>query len=122
MKCIILAAGFGTRAYPLTKDRAKCLLPVRHRPIIEHIISKLELLEDLTEIFIITNSRFYKHFESWLERFPNSIPIKLIDDGSMNHKDKLGAVKDLAFACSKEKIDDDLLVVGGDNLCRCPGD
>ncbi|MCK4810138.1 MAG: nucleotidyltransferase family protein [Candidatus Omnitrophica bacterium] len=116
MKAIILAAGYGTRLYPLTKERAKPLLPIRGKPIIEFIVNKVQLIEEVEEIFIVSNNRFFKQFQQWLDNFNSETPIKLINDGSLNHKDKLGAVKDLAFVCEKENIDDDLLVLGGDNL------
>ena len=50
MKALILAAGYATRLYPLTKDRAKPLLPVGDRPVLGHILEKIEDLSGLSEI------------------------------------------------------------------------
>ncbi|MBN2120512.1 MAG: nucleotidyltransferase family protein [Candidatus Omnitrophica bacterium] len=122
MKVIILAAGYGTRLYPLTKDTAKPLLPVKGKPIIEYIVGKVQLIEEVSEIFVVTNHRFYKQFKEWLNNLISSIPITLIDDGSLNQNDRLGAIKDLAFVIEGQKINEDILVVGGDNLfdfCLC---
>ena len=120
MKALILAAGYATRLYPLTKDKPKPLLTIRRKPIIEYTINKLESLEQIDEILIVTNQRFFKQFQTWLDNFPSLKPIKLINDGSTNEKDKLGAIRDLAFVLVKENIDDDVLVIGGDNLFSAP--
>ncbi|RKY38959.1 MAG: nucleotidyltransferase family protein [Candidatus Omnitrophota bacterium] len=116
MKAVILCAGYGTRAYPLTINRAKALLPVRNKPIIEFIVKKVQLLKEVDEIFVVTNHRFYGDFKRWQESFFSRIPIEIVDDGSTTLKNKLGAIKDLVFVIEKEEIDDDLLVIGGDNL------
>ena len=59
MKVIILAAGYATRLYPLTKDKPKPLLEVGGRPIVDHIIKNIEKIDDVDEIFIVTNDKFY---------------------------------------------------------------
>ena len=116
MKSIILCAGYGTRLYPLTKEAPKALLPIRGKPILEYICDKVQLLDGISEILIVVNARFFNQFKDWLDNYPVSIPIRIINDGSNNHKDRLGAVRDLAFVCNKENITDDILVIGGDNL------
>ena len=65
MKCLILCAGYATRLYPLTLDRPKPLLPIAGKPLIEHILSKIEELENIDEIFIITNDKFFDNFRNW---------------------------------------------------------
>jgi len=122
MKVVILAADYQTRFCPLTKGTARPLLPIRGRPAIEYIVNKAQLLEDADEIFIVTNGRFFRKIRTWLDNFANSIPIKLINDGSVNHKDRLGAIKDIAYVCDKEKIAGDLLVIGADNIFSSPLD
>lgn len=116
MKAIILAADFGMRLYPFAKNRAKALLPLRGRPIIEYIVNKVQSLNEVEQIFIITNHRFYKDFKEWADNSISLKPIKLINNGTLSFQDKLGAIKDLAFVIDKENITDDLLVIGGDNL------
>ncbi len=116
MKSIILAAGYGTRLYPLTKDRAKPLLSIRGKPIIEYIARKIEHIDQVDEIFIVSNHKFYDQFKEWLDNFVCNVPIHLIDDGSTNPQNRLGAIKDLALVFDKYQIDDDLLIAGGDNI------
>lgn len=118
MKSLILSAGYDPRLYPITNHKPKSLLTIRDKPIIEYIIDKIVKVseEKINEILIVTNHRYIKEFQSWLQNYPAIIPVKLIDDGSTNGHDKLGAVGDIAFAIQQEQIKEDLLVVGGDNL------
>lgn len=120
MKALILAAGYATRLYPITIHKPKSLLTIKGKPIIEYTINKLESLEQLDQILIVTNHKFFKQFQSWLDNFPSLKPIKLLNDGSTSEKDKLGAIRDLALALTKENLDDDVLVIGGDNLFSAP--
>jgi len=69
MKCIILAAGYGTRLHPLTEDTPKPLLKVAGKVMVEHIINKLDELDFINEIYIVTNDRFAQHFTTWLHGF-----------------------------------------------------
>ncbi len=116
MKSLILSAGYATRLYPITNHKPKSLLTIRGKPIIEYIIAKIELLKEIDQILIVTNHRYIKQFQQWLQNYPAGLPIKLIDDGSINEQDKRGAIGDIAFAIKEEKIKDDLLVIGGDNM------
>ena len=116
MKALILAAGYATRLYPLTLNQPKPLLPVGGKPIIEYIINKLEELDSLDTIYIITNNKFYNHFQEWKNNFQSKTPIKIINDQTLTNEDRLGAVGDMAFAIKAENIDDDLFVIAGDNL------
>lgn len=116
MKAIILAAGYATRLHPLTKDKPKPLLEVKGKLIIEHIIGKLEELDELQEIFIVTNNKFFEHVQQWLSGFNSTKKIKIIDDQTKSNEDRLGAIGDINFVIEKENINDDLLVIAGDNL------
>ena len=116
MKTIILAASNQSRLFPATKEVAKPLLTIRGKPAIEHVIGKVKLLPDSDEIIIVTSHKLYKHIKSCADNYASPIPIKIIDDGSVNGKDRLGPIRDLALVLSKENIDDDVLVVGADNL------
>ncbi len=116
MKALVLAAGYATRLYPLTKECPKSLLPIKGKPIIDYIIDKIETADNIDEIFVITNGKFLSHFEIWRESRVSKIKISLINDLTKDNEARLGAIGDMNFAINKELIDDDLLVIGGDNL------
>ena len=116
MKAIILAAGYATRLYPLTENTPKPLLNVAGKPILEHIIRKLEQIGQVNKICIVTNDRFRKIFEKWLEGFDAQKPVEVISDGTKSNEDRLGALGDVHHAITACKLDDDLIVVAGDNL------
>ena len=116
MKALILAAGYATRLYPLTKKYPKPLLEVKGRPIIDYIIDKLELVDSINEIYIVTNSKFISDFKKWAKTFKSSKKITLVNDLTKNNQDRLGAIGDIRFVIKKKKIQEDLLIVGGDNL------
>jgi glucose-1-phosphate thymidylyltransferase len=116
MKAIILAAGYATRLYPLTKDKPKPLLHVAGKPIIDHIIRKIEEVREIDEIFVVTNSKFYDHFEGWLSEFESKVKIKIIDDKTKSNEDRLGSLGDVNFVIEAEGIKESILIVAGDNL------
>lgn len=116
MHAIILAAGYATRLYPLTENKPKPLLSVAGKPMIEHIIKKLEQIGNIGKICIVTNDKFEGHFRKWLEGFDSDKPIEIINDGTKSNEDRLGALGDVHHAINAKKIDDDVIVVAGDNL------
>lgn len=116
MKALILAAGYATRLYPLTKKYPKPLLEVKGRPIIDYIIDKLGKVSGINEIYIVTNSKFIADFRKWAKTVKSPKKITLIDDLTKNNQDRLGAIGDINFVIKKKKVQEDLLVVGGDNL------
>jgi glucose-1-phosphate thymidylyltransferase len=116
MKALILAAGYATRLYPLTKDKAKPLLPLGGKPIIDYIVQSIETVSCIDCIYVVTNSKFAPSFESWAAERERGIPIKVVDDGTVSDDDKRGAIGDIKFVLEKECVDDDLIVIGGDNL------
>lgn len=116
MKALILAAGYATRLYPLTKHWPKPLLLIREQPIIAHIIRKVEKLKDLKEIIIITNDKYYHRFEDWTRHSSFKTQLSVLNDGTISEDDRLGAIGDINFVINNYTIDDDLLVIGGDNL------
>jgi glucose-1-phosphate thymidylyltransferase len=120
MKLLILAAGYATRLYPLTRNKAKPLLEVAGRPIIEHVLASVENVSEIDDVFVVTNAKFAADFENWAQNFAqkhkNFPPIRVINDGSTSDADKLGAIGDIALVLTTAQIDDDLLVIGGDNL------
>ncbi len=116
MKCLILCAGYATRLYPLTLDRPKSLLPIAGKPIIEHILERIEKLEDIDEILIVTNNKFFDNFRNWKRKYSSTKPLRIINDKTKNEEDRLGAIGDIDFVVKQEKINDNLLVIAGDNL------
>jgi glucose-1-phosphate thymidylyltransferase len=114
MRAVILAAGYATRLYPLTLDRPKALLRVGGRPILEHLLDRLGEVRGLDEIHVVTNSRFAGAFREWA-RGPGR-DVRIVDDGTVDEQTRLGAIGDLDLAIRAEAIDDDLLVLAGDNL------
>ena len=118
MKALILAAGYGTRLYPLIKDTPKALIDIQGKPLTNHILDRVQSLKSLNEILVVTNNKFFGHFQKWVlkeqPRCPH--PITLINDGTEENEKRLGAVGDVAFVLDHKRITDDLLVVGGDNL------
>lgn len=120
MDALILGAGYATRLYPLTKDRPKPLLPIGGIPIIERICQQLKELPDLETIHIVTNHTFADQYESWLRdygrrRMPPPL-LALHDDQTTTPENRLGAIGDLRFVIERAGLDDDLLVMAGDNL------
>ena len=116
MKCILLAAGYATRLYPLTKSRPKSLLLVGGKTILEHILEKVEKVESIDCIYIVSNGKFYPQFVQWVEKYNSSKVIKVLNDHSTSNENRLGAIGDIKFAIDKENIEDDILVMAGDNL------
>ena len=118
MKAIITAAGYASRLWPLTKDVPKPLIDVKGKSIVEHILNKLAEIPDVDEVFIVTNAKFYPMFEQWLLEAGagTPVPVKLINDGTTSNDDRLGQVGDIHLVLEREKVDDDLIVVAGDNL------
>lgn len=118
MKALILAAGYATRLYPLTLDTPKALLKIGHKPIIDYMLHRLDGLEDIDKIFIVSNDKFYKQFDDWLttKQQNGTTKIRLISDGTFLPEDRIGAIGDINLAINQELIDDDLLIIAGDNL------
>lgn len=117
MTAIILAAGYATRMYPLTENTPKPLLPFRGSTIIDIIIDQINALPDIREIVVVTNDKFYPHFREWAEKrnARNPAPLTVLNDGTTSNETRRGAVGDVAFAIDEREIDDELLVIAGDN-------
>ncbi|MEK6969034.1 MAG: nucleotidyltransferase family protein [Nanoarchaeota archaeon] len=116
MKALILAAGYATRLYPLTENQPKPLLNVGGKPIIDHILQKINAIKEIDVIYVVTNNRFYPHFKTWAKTALSTKQIKIINDGTSSNEDRLGSIGDIYFTLQQEKITEDLLVIAGDNL------
>ena len=115
MKCIILAAGYATRLYPLTKNFPKSLLKINEKTIIDWLIDDINSTNKISEFIIVSNHKFIDFFLAWLNKKEMN-NIRIIDDGSMNNETRVGAVSDILFAIESLKINDDLLIIAGDNV------
>lgn len=115
MKCVILAAGYATRLYPLTENFPKPLLEVAGKPILDWLIDDMAGTGMVEEYIVISNHKFAHIFEEWAAK-KSEVTIRVIDDGTTSNETRLGAVKDIQFAIEQLQLDDDLLVMAGDNL------
>lgn len=122
MKAIILVAGYNTRLLKLTNNVPKALLSIAGVPIIEQILSKILPVENLSEIIIVSNSKFYPQFNDWLTVFVSEhqgLPeISLVDDGTWTNETRRGAVGDLVFALDKKGVEEDVMLFACDNLFK----
>ena len=114
MKCLILAAGYATRLYPLTENFPKPLLTVGEKTILDWLVDDIDTLGEVDEYVVISNHRFAQHFNKWASSKTQKITV--VDDGTMTNETRLGAVCDIQFAIDKLKINDDMLVIAGDNV------
>ena len=114
MKCLILAAGYATRLYPLTENFPKPLLQVGEKTILDWLIDDIDESGLVDEYIVISNHRFAHHFDAWAAEKTQHITV--LDDGTETNDTRLGAVKDIQFAIEKLRLDSDLLVIAGDNL------
>lgn len=116
MKAIILAAGYATRLYPLTLNKPKALLPVAGKPILNYIVDEIETINEIDELIIVSNAKFYSNFSNWKEEYQGRLGVTVLNDNTTDDSDKLGAVGDISFAIDTLGINDDILVMAGDNI------
>ena len=117
MKVIVLAAGYATRLYPLTENCPKPLLTVAGIPMLDHVLRTIKPITGIDEIIVVTNHKFAPHFNKWAENF--NLPgkkILILDDLTTDDSNKKGAVGDIHYVLTQLNIDDDILVLAGDNL------
>lgn len=120
MKAIILAAGYATRLYPLTIDRPKALLPIAGKPILNYIVDEIATISEIDELIIVSNTKFYKNFCDWKDTYSTRLSVTVLDDKTTDDTNKLGAVGDIGFAIDTLGLDDDLLIMAGDNIFTFP--
>ncbi|MGN6642660.1 MAG: nucleotidyltransferase family protein [Verrucomicrobiota bacterium] len=119
MKVIILAAGYATRLYPLTLTQPKPLLPVAGKPMIEYVLDNLSPISGIDRVYVVTNAKFAGHFQKWSDEYratKSKLNFTIVNDHSTDDTNKLGAIGDINYVLKTENVDDDLIVVAGDNL------
>ena len=82
-KCIIPAAGFGTRFLPATKAQPKEMLPIVDKPVIQYVVEEA-VASGISDIVIVTGSQkraIEDHFDN-----PNQ---DLVNNLKMGGKEKL---------------------------------
>ena len=112
MKALVLAAGYATRLYPLTLDTPKALLEVGGKPMLDRVLERLQAM-GVDETIVVTNAKFTSHFEEWAR---GKQRVTIVNDGTTSNDDRLGAIGDIGFVLDELHLDDDLVVVAGDNL------
>jgi glucose-1-phosphate thymidylyltransferase len=119
MKVIILAAGYATRLYPLTLNTPKPLLPVAGKPMVDHVLDNLAPIGGIDRIYVVTNAKFATHFQQWADDYrarKAKLDFTVVNDGSTDDSNKLGAIGDIHYVLQTQRVEDDILVVAGDNL------
>src|SRR5213076_1922024 len=119
MKIVILAAGYATRLYPLTLTQPKPLLPVDGQPMIDYVLDNLAPIGGIGRVYVVTNAKFAGHFQKWADDYRATkakLDFTIVNDGSTDDSNKLGAIGDLHLVLTREHVDDDVIVVAGDNL------
>lgn len=114
MICLILAAGYATRLYPLTENFPKPLLPVNGKTILDWLIDDISDTTDIKRFIVLSNHKFACHFDKWAADSGRDITV--VDDGTSSNETRLGAVRDIEYAIDKLGLDDDMLVIAGDNV------
>ena len=114
MKCLILAAGYATRLYPLTENFPKPLLQVGEKTILDWLVDDIDTAGLVDEYVVISNHKYAHHFESWAKT--KAMKVTVVDDGTSSNETRLGAVKDIQFAVDTLGLDDEMLVIAGDNV------
>src|SRR5580704_1631960 len=124
MNVLILAAGYATRLYPLTLNKAKPLLEVAGKPMIEWVLDNLAPIPGVDKVYVVTNNKFAADFQAWADDYVKREPrlhFKIVNDRSTSDADKLGAIGDINLVVTQENLaSSDLIVVAGDNLFSEP--
>ena len=116
MIALILAAGYATRLYPLTINKPKALLPINNKPIIDYIVDEIETIDAVDEIVVISNHKFAGCFHEWADSLKSGKKITVLDDGTSSEETRRGAIGDILFAIDEKNIDEEVLVIAGDNF------
>lgn len=116
MKLLILAAGYAVRLQPLTLNTPKPLLPIGGKSMMDRMLAKTASVKKIDAIHVVSNHKFFQNFVEWKKLRGDASRIFLVDDGTVTNETRLGAIRDMELAIREGSIDDDLLVIAGDNL------
>lgn len=114
MKCIVLVSGYGTRLYPLMENFSKPLWDVNGKTILDWLVDDIDASRLVDQYVVISNHKFVHYFEKWAAKKKQNITV--LDDGISTNEKRLVAVKDIQLAVEKLELDDDLIVITGDNV------
>ncbi|MEZ3115263.1 sugar phosphate nucleotidyltransferase [Halobaculum sp. MBLA0147] len=115
MEAVVLAGGYATRMWPITRHRPKMFLPLGEETVIDGVFADLEADDRIDEVYVSTNERFADEFEAYLADSAFEKPQVSVEDTTAE-SEKFGVVGALAQLIDREDVDDDLLVIAGDNL------
>lgn len=115
MDAVVLAGGYATRLWPITRHRPKMFLPIGEETVIDIIFAELEADARIDRVFVSTNARFAPHFEEFLAARPYRKPQLSIEQ-TTDEDEKFGVIGALAQLVEREGVGDDLVVIAGDNL------
>lgn len=116
MQCILLAAGYATRLYPLTENLPKALLKLGDKTILDMVTDKIDELDDIETIYIVTNEKFYNQFLEWSKSYCGGKKVVIINDNTTSNDNRLGAIGDLKYVIDTQKVEDEILVMASDNI------
>jgi glucose-1-phosphate thymidylyltransferase len=114
MDAIVLAGGYATRLWPITKDRPKMFLPLDGATVIDRILDGLETDDRIADVYVSTNERFADEFRDYLAETPFEKPGLSVEETTAEDE-KFGVISALAQLVGREGIDDDTVVIAGDN-------
>ena len=120
MKAIILAAGYATRLYPLTRDWPKALLKVGGKTILDRLTEQILVIDAIDEVHVVTNHKFANTFLLWTKAAAAKWPlVKFLvwDDGTLSNDTRLGALGDIQYVIDQAGLDDDVLITASDTFC-----
>lgn len=116
MEVIVLAGGFAKRMWPLTKDKPKHLLQIANKPMLEYVLEKICEISNVNNVYISTNAKFEDNFTEFIKNYKTDLKLKLIIEPTLSEEKKLGSIGALGFLIQKESINEDTIIIGGDNL------
>src|SRR5438105_8459905 len=109
MKVLILAAGYATRLDPLTLTQPKPLLPVAGKPMVEYVLDNVLPMGGIDRVYVVTNAKFAEQFQKWADHYRatrSNLHFTIVNDGSTDDSNKLGAIGDMHLVVTRENIQD----------------